>query len=76
MRLVLGDLIRRVVGFKGALEFDISKPDGTPRKLLDVSKMKKLGWYPTLSLEQGVTSVYRDFSASEATLITRGLIQS
>jgi GDP-L-fucose synthase len=46
----LAELIRDVVGFKGRLTFDASKPDGTPRKLLDVSRMKKLGWQARISL--------------------------
>ena len=50
----LAELICDVVGFRGELRWDSSKPDGTPRKLLDVSKIKKLGWQPTISLRDGV----------------------
>jgi GDP-L-fucose synthase len=60
----LAELIRKVVGFEGNLVFDASKPDGTPRKLLDIDKIKKLGWQPRISLEQGVASVYGEFCAS------------
>ena len=53
-------LVKKVVGFEGELRFDTSKPDGTPRKLMDVSRLKNLGWSPTISLEDGITSVYAD----------------
>ena len=56
--------ISRNVGFKGALEFDASKPDGTPRKLLDVSRLRKLGWEPTWSLENGIAQTYDWFAAN------------
>lgn len=52
-----------VVGYQGALTFDSSKPDGTPRKLLDVSRMTALGWRATTSLRQGLTIAYADFLA-------------
>jgi len=52
--LELAELICDVVGFRGELKWDRSKPDGTPRKLLDSSKIKKLGWQPTISLRDGV----------------------
>jgi GDP-L-fucose synthase len=58
----IGDLARltaRVVGFHGELRFDHSKPDGTPRKLLDVSRLKSLGWRPKITLEQGLASTYQ-----------------
>lgn len=51
-------LIKEVVGFKGRIEFDPSKPDGMPRKLLDVSKMSALGWQPKLSLSKGIAETY------------------
>ncbi len=50
----LGELICRVVGFEGTLKFDPSQPDGTPRKLCDVSKINALGWRATTSLEEGI----------------------
>ena len=62
----LAELIKDVVGFEGRLVFDSSKPDGTPRKLLDVSRMKRLGWQASISLRQGLEAVYRDFANSLA----------
>jgi GDP-L-fucose synthase len=56
----LAELIRDVVGFKGRLDFDRSKPDGTPRKLLDVSRMMQLGWQATIPLRQGLEAIYAD----------------
>ena len=57
----LAELIRDVVGFKGRLTFDTAKPDGTPRKLLDVSRLKGLGWKAAIPLRQGLTAVYADY---------------
>jgi GDP-L-fucose synthase len=54
----LAELVREIVGFKGKMFFDSSKPDGTPRKLLDVSRMKALGWKPSISLSEGIQSTY------------------
>ena len=54
----LAKLISRTVGFEGALEFDTSKPDGTPRKLLDVSRLHSLGWQAAWSLEDGIAQTY------------------
>ncbi len=54
-------LIKRIIGFKGDLVFDPSKPDGTPRKLLDVSKLHSKGWRHEVDLEQGIRKVYDDF---------------
>ena len=54
----LAELIREVVGFEGRLAFDASKPDGTPRKLLDVSRMKQLGWQASIPLREGLEAVY------------------
>ena len=54
-------LIAEIVGYKGRLEFDPSKPDGTPQKLLDVSKLNKLGWSSSISLREGLTSTYEWF---------------
>ena len=51
----------RVVGFRGAIHWDLSKPDGTPRKLLDVSRLADLGWRAKVSLEQGLRSTYHHF---------------
>lgn len=52
-------LIREVVGFKGEVVFDESKPDGAPRKLLDISNITKLGWSPKISLERGIRQTYQ-----------------
>jgi GDP-L-fucose synthase len=54
-------LIQEIIGFKGDLVFDPSKPDGTPRKLLDVSKLHSKGWRHEVDLEQGIRKVYDDF---------------
>ena len=53
-------LIKKVVGYKGELKFDTSKPDGTPRKLLDMSKLYSMGWKHQIELEDGIRSVYDD----------------
>jgi GDP-L-fucose synthase len=57
----LAELVARVVGFKGALQFDASKPDGTPRKLLDVSRMARLGWSARIGMQEGIALAYREF---------------
>jgi GDP-L-fucose synthase len=57
----LAETVARVVGFGGKLVFDTSKPDGTPRKLLDVSRMFGLRWRPQVGLEEGIGRAYRDF---------------
>jgi len=51
-------LIKDIVGFEGEIKYDLSKPDGTPRKLLDVSRMKELGWKPRITLEEGIKETY------------------
>ena len=60
----LAILIKRVVGYEGKIEHDISKPDGTPRKLLDVGKLNAMGWKAKISLEEGIRSVYEQFLES------------
>jgi GDP-L-fucose synthase len=57
----LAELVCEVVGFTGTLEFDSTKPDGTPRKLLDVSKLTKLGWQAKIPLRKGIESTYEWF---------------
>ena len=61
----LAELIQGIVGFEGEIEWDSSKPDGTPRKLLDVSRLQALGWKPTIALEQGIKSTYEWFVANQ-----------
>lgn len=55
----LAVLIARTVGFAGNIRFDASQPDGTPRKLLDISAIRKLGWQPSIALEQGLQQTWR-----------------
>ena len=57
----LAELVKKVVGFKGNITFDTTKPDGTPRKLLNVSKLEKLGWKYKTELEDGIKLAYEDF---------------
>ena len=64
----LAELVTRVVGFKGELVFDTSKPDGTPRKLLDVTRLGNLGWRASTSLEAGIRTTYDWFCSHEAQL--------
>ena len=61
----LAQLIKEVVGFQGAIEFDVSKPDGTPRKLMDSSRLNSLGWRAGVELKEGLTLVYADFLSNE-----------
>ena len=57
----LAQMVMKAVGFQGAIEFDSSKPDGTPRKLLDVSRANGLGWRAEIPLNQGIANAYEDF---------------
>ncbi len=57
----LAELIKKVVGYEGGITWNTSKPDGTPRKLMDVSKLHALGWKHTIGLEEGIRSTYDDF---------------
>ena len=59
----LATLIADVVGYTGGFRFDSTKPDGTPRKLLDVSRINALGWVPQISLREGIGLTYADFQA-------------
>ncbi|HWU31820.1 MAG TPA: NAD-dependent epimerase/dehydratase family protein, partial [Marmoricola sp.] len=61
----LADLIAQVVGYEGRTEWDASKPDGTPRKLLDVSRLSALGWEAQISLADGVAHTYEDFAQGD-----------
>ena len=58
--LELANLIKEIVGYDGSIKNDPSKPDGTPRKLLDVSKLKNLGWQSSITLEEGIKRVYEE----------------
>lgn len=60
----LAALTADVVGYSGALEWDTSKPDGTPRKLLDVTRMKSLGWEPAIGLREGLESTYAGYAST------------
>ena len=62
--LELAKLIAELVGFTAEIVTDPSKPDGTPRKLLDTSKLANLGWNPKIGLEEGLASTYRWFTSS------------
>jgi len=57
----LAETVKRVVGYRGELRFDASKPDGTPRKLQDVTRMHSLGWQHTVELEDGIDATYHWF---------------
>ena len=62
----LAELVRTVVGYEGAVEWDSSKPDGTPRKLMDVSRLRGLGWAPTVGLEEGLRRTYQWYLENRA----------
>jgi GDP-L-fucose synthase len=62
----VAEIIRKAVGFKGNIEFDTSKPDGTPRKLMDTAKLSSLGWRPGMRLGEGIKETYERFQAEVA----------
>jgi len=62
----LAELIKDVIGYQGTISFDSSKPDGTPRKLMDVSKLHALGWKHQVNLREGIQLAYADFLKKEA----------
>ena len=62
----LARLIGTIAGFKGSIHFDATKPDGTPRKLMDVSRLKALGWQASISLEEGIRRVHEDLMVKRA----------
>ncbi len=66
----LAKVIAKVVGYEGEIKFDASKPDGTPRKLMDSSAMFNLGWKPSIHLEDGIALAYADFIQNRTTNIT------
>lgn len=61
----LAEMIAATVGFTGKIEWDSSKPDGTPRKLLNIDRLKSLGWQPEIALKQGLQMAYQSFLAGE-----------
>lgn len=61
----LVETVSKVVGYQGEIEWDTSKPDGTPRKLMDVSRLKRLGWEAKISLEEGLSKTYQWFLAHQ-----------
>jgi GDP-L-fucose synthase len=63
----LTKLICQIVGFEGEVVHDHSKPDGTPRKLLDSSKLRSLGWRPRVSLDIGLRETYQDYRSLKVT---------
>jgi GDP-L-fucose synthase len=62
----LAETVSEVVGFEGVIEWDSSKPDGTPRKLMDSSRLRDLGWSPKVILKEGIARAYEDFKARYA----------
>ena len=54
-------MVKEAVGYEGEIKFDTSKPDGTPRKLLDCTKLHSLGWKHKISMKDGLTLAYQDF---------------
>jgi GDP-L-fucose synthase len=61
----LAELVSEVVGYRGTIQYDTSKPDGTPRKLLDISRIRQLGWMPRVPLREGIAKAYEDFRSEE-----------
>lgn len=61
-------MVKEITGFEGELVFDASKPDGTPRKLMDVSKIHALGWKASISLREGITAVYKEYAQAHTAL--------
>jgi GDP-L-fucose synthase len=66
--LELAEIVQKVVGFTGRIVTDASKPDGTPRKLMDVSKLKSFGWQAKIKLEEGIALTYQDFLKNQMAL--------
>ncbi len=68
----LAEKIAHTVGFEGRLVFDTSKPDGTPRKLIDSSRIQALGWKPRIGLDAGIASTYQWFLEAQASELAPG----
>ena len=64
----LAEALARVIGYEGRLEFDATKPDGTPRKLMDVSRLRAMGWQPEIDLERGLQQTYQWFQDHQNTI--------
>jgi GDP-L-fucose synthase len=62
----LAEMVQRIIGYQGAIRWDTSKPDGTPRKLMDTSRLHELGWKPEVDLEHGIRLAYEAFLANQA----------
>ena len=62
--LELAELVKSITGYTGSIQRDLTKPDGTPRKLMDVSKLKAMGWQAKIGLEEGIRIVYADYQKS------------
>ena len=60
---VLIEMVKEIVGFDGELVWDKTKPNGTPRKLMDATKIKALGWTPKISLKEGITKIYEQYKS-------------
>jgi GDP-L-fucose synthase len=69
----LAEIIKEITGFKGAIVYDKTKPDGTPRKLMDVSKLHARGWHHSIALQDGIKMAYKDFLQTQAA-VTEGVI--
>jgi GDP-L-fucose synthase len=61
--LDLANLVKKIVGFEGNIQWDSTKPDGTPKKLMDISRIKSFGWSPKITLEEGISKVYQQFQS-------------
>ncbi|MDW8166841.1 MAG: hypothetical protein RMJ67_10090 [Elusimicrobiota bacterium] len=59
-------MIKDIVGYKGEIRTDLSKPDGTPRKLLDISKIRDMGWVAKIPLREGIREVYQNYLGFKA----------
>ena len=64
-------LISDIVGYKGEIVWDATKPDGTPRKLMDSSRLFALGWKPRIELPEGIASAYNDFLSTKGNFVRR-----
>lgn len=69
----LTEKVNEVVGFSGRIENDLTKPDGTPRKLLDSTKIFNMGWRPKISFEEGIKRTYQDFLAHQKEYLEKGI---